>query len=86
MEEYGPFDMGVCYVEIGWDHEKWETTRQGYSEETGIVSYSSFRIYRSCTNTLKWLEDNGLLTDEYKREMAEKYGGAYVEFAIPTGN
>ena len=86
VEEYGPFDMGVCYVEIGWDHEKWETTRQGYSEETGIVSYSSFRIYRSCTNTLKWLEDNGLLTDEYKREMAEKYGGAYVEFAIPTGN
>lgn len=82
-EEY---DLGVCYVEIGWDHEKWATTLQGYSEEAGIVSYSNFRLYRSCTNTLRWLEDNGLLSDEIKGEMVEKFGGAYVEFAIPTGN
>ena len=82
----GEYDLGVCYVEIGWDHEKWETTRQGYSEEAGIVSYSGFRLYRSCTNTLKWLEDNGLLTDELKGELVEKFGGAYAEFAIPTGN
>ena len=82
----GDYDLGVCYLEIGWDHERLETTTQGYSEAYGIISYSSIRVYRSCTNTLKWLEDNGLLTEEFKQEMVTKYGGAYAEFAIPTGN
>jgi len=82
-EEY---DLGVCYVEIGWDHEKWQTTRQSYSEDSGIISYSNFRLYRSCTNTLRWLEDNGRLSDEAMKEMVVKYGGAYAEFAIPMGN
>ena len=85
-EAYGEYDLGVCYVELSWDHEKLETALQGYSEANGIVSYSSIRVYRSCTNTLKWLEDNGLLTDEVKAYMTEKFGGVYKEFAIPTGN
>ena len=80
------YDMGVCYIELTWDHEGRETALEGTSDSRGIVSYSNIRIYRSCTNTLKWLEDNGLLTEEFKQEMVEKFGGAFKEFAIPTGN
>ena len=78
--------MGVCYIELTWDHEGRETAFVGTSNAREIISYSNIRIYRSCTNTLQWLEDNGLLTEEFKQEMVEKFGGVYAEFAIPTGN
>ncbi len=81
----GEYDMGVCYLELSWDHEGLETALQGKSNAYDIVSYSGICIYRSCTNTLRWLESSGLLTEEVKREIAQKFGGAYVEFAIPTG-
>ena len=84
--EYGYYDMGVCYLEFGWDHEKLETALQGKTNSYGIISYSSIRVFQSCTNTLKWIEDNGLMTEEFKSQMYEKFGGAYAEFAIPTGN
>ena len=76
----GDFDMGICYLELGWDREKLETARRGNSEAYGIISYSSIRIYQSCTNTIQWMEESGLLTEELKREMVEKFGGAYGEF------
>ena len=76
----GDYDMGVCYLEIDWDHERMGAELQGSSELYDIISYSSIRVYRSCTNTLNWLEENGLLTDDLKRELVEKYGGAYATF------
>ena len=74
------FDMGICYLELGWDHEKLETIRQGNSDAYGIISYSSIRIFRSCTNTIRWMEESGLLTEELKWTLVEKYGGAYGDF------
>lgn len=74
------FDMGICYLELGWDHEKLETIRQGESDAYGIISYSSIRIYRSCTNTIRWMEESGLLTEAFKQGLVEKYGGAYGDF------
>ena len=81
----GDYDLGVCYLEIGWDHEKLQTALQGKSNTHGILSYSSIRVYRSCTNTLKWLEDSGLLTENIKQEMVEKFGGAYAEYITIGG-
>ena len=40
---------------------------RGSSELYDIISYSSIRVYRSCTNTLNWLEENGLLTKTFRR-------------------
>jgi hypothetical protein len=80
----GEYDMGVCYLEIGWDHDRLETALKGSSEAHDIISYSSVRVYRSCENTLRWIEENGLLTEDIRQEMIEKYGGAYMEFV--TGN
>lgn len=83
--ESDSYDMGVCYLEIGWDHDKWETALQGNSEAYGIISYSSIRIYRSCENTLKWLEDNNLLTEDMQKEMAIKFGGPTAVFETNIG-
>ena len=88
-EDYSQFDLGVCHLEIGWDYGRSQTTEvrsEAAVQGVAVSSYSSIRLFRSCVNTLSWLEENGLLTEEIKREMVEKYGGAYAEFAIPTGN
>jgi len=86
-KEYGYYDMAVCYLELSWDYERMQAALLGGIPEYGsVISYSTIRIYQSCTNTLKWLQDNGMMTEEMKLEMVEKYGGAYVEFAVPTGN
>ena len=82
----GEYDMGVCYLELSWDHEGREMALQGQTNSQNIISYSNVRLYRSCTNTLSWLEENGLLTEEVQQYMTEKFGGVYAEFAIPTGN
>ena len=68
------FDFAICYLELGWDHER------VHAAYNGTTSYSSIRIYKSCANTIKWMEDSGLLTEELKRGLVEKYGGAYGEF------
>ena len=75
------YDMGVCYIELNWDHEGREKALEGTSDARGIVSYSNIRVYRSCTNTLQWLEDNGLLTEATRKEMAIKFGGPVAIFS-----
>lgn len=70
------YDDVIAYIEIGWDHEALETAMQGNSESVGILSYTHIRVYRSCTNTLKWLEDNDLLTEEQHNEL----GGVTATF------
>lgn len=76
----GEYDEIITYLEIGWDHERLETAMQGKTNSYGIISYANIRIYRSCENTLKWLEDNGLLTEEMQKEMVIKYGGPTTTF------
>lgn len=62
-------DNVIAWLEIGWDHEQIETTQQGYTDAYGIISYTSLRVYRSCANTLRWLEDNNLLTEDQQKEL-----------------
>ena len=85
--EYGYYDMGVCYLELAWNHEALVSAMQGKAGfGTGsILSYTNVRLYKSCTNTLKWIEENGLLTEEFKNQMVEKFGGAYEEFVTVGG-
>ena len=78
------FDPYITSLEFGWD-------REAMGEELGMSNYGSIyyryiRVFESCTNTLSWLRENGMLTDEMLEELTVKYGGAYAEFAIPTGN
>jgi hypothetical protein len=49
-----------------------------------ILRYTNLRIYRSCVNTLKWMLENGLLSEEAQRELDCKLGGPVAVFA--TGN
>ena len=72
------FDPYISSVEIGWD-------REGMGEPVGTntygaVRYTYVRVYRSCVNTLLWLEENGLLTEEMKQDLGEKYGDEYITF------
>ena len=75
LENPERFDFQVSYLEIGWDHEKLETVLMGESTAYGILSYKSLQIYQSCTNTIRWMKDNGLLTEESMRELVKRYGG-----------
>ena len=79
------FDPYISSVEIGWDREKLDGII-GDKNSYGLIDYQYIRIFRSCVNTIRWLEENGLLTEEMKQDLAEKYGSDYAEFAIPTGN
>ena len=69
-------DDAITYLEIAWNREK----LNGKTNAEDIVSYSSLRIYRSCANTLKWLETNGLLSEETKKEMVIDLGGPEAVF------
>ena len=78
------FDPYITSLEFGWD-------RDAMGEIPGITNYGSIyyryiRVFESCTNTLTWLYDNGMLTEEMLEELTVKYGGDYVTFPIPTGN
>jgi len=85
LEDARSYDYPVAHMEIGWDHEQLQAALVGESSLHGILSYRSLRVYRSCTNTLNWLEDSGLLTKEMQQEMMERYG-APKEVIITTGD
>ena len=79
------YDYLVAYLEIGWDQELMEQQLQGHPDTRGygtvsVVRYTNLRIYRSCENTLRWMEENGLLSEEAQQEMTEKFGGPVVTF------
>ena len=71
------YDIVIAYLELGWDREWLEQDVKNDNRISPYLRYNSLRIYASCTNTLKWMEDNGLLTDEARQEMVGKFGGAY---------
>lgn len=72
------FDPYVTSVEIGWDREAMgETLGDSFY---GIIEYRYVRVYRSCVNTLQWLEDNGMITEEMMENLGEKYGDEYITF------
>ena len=79
------FDPFITSVEIGWDTEA--LLGKNPDSDYGVLSYQYCRIFRSCTNTLAWLEENGLLNEEMLQDLAAKYGlygDEYITFT--TGN
>ena len=66
------FDPYITSVEIGWDTEA--LLDKNPDSEYGVLRYQYCRIFRSCTNTLAWLEENGMLNEEMLRDLAAKYG------------
>ena len=70
-------DYVVTYLELGWDREVLELDSHPDARYSPTLRYTNLRVYASCTNTLKWMEENGLLTEEMQREMIEKFDGAY---------
>ena len=68
------FDFQVSYLEIGWDYERMEHAQIVDSTGSGLVSYRSLQIYLSCENTIRWMLDNGLMTEDSMMETAKYYG------------
>ena len=62
-------DETVTYLEFGWDNEQLKALAVGRNDIGSSISYSMVRVYRSCTNTVAWLKENGLLTGEMMKEL-----------------
>ena len=82
-DDYDLYDLDmdpyITSLELGWDREKLDGII-GTKEAYGLIEYKYIQVYRSCVNTLRWLEDNGLLTEQMQQEMVIKYGGPVVTF------
>ena len=80
------YDTAIVYLEIGWDRELLQRDMQnhpdagGYGTYSAALRYTNLGIYRSCENTLKWLEEHGLLTEEAQQEIGIKFGGPVAFF------
>ena len=74
---YKNIDGVVAYLELGFDRALLEKPVQNDSRYSLYLRYTNVRVYASCENTIRWMEENGLLTDEMKMEMVEKFDGAY---------
>ena len=74
VENPEQFDFQVSYLEIGWDYERMEHAQIVDSTGSGLVSYRSLQIYLSCENTIRWMLDNGLMTEDSMMETAKYYG------------
>ena len=73
-------DDVVAFLEISWEGELRSGSVNGVTTYYGSVvpvTYTNIRVYASCENTIRWIEENDLLTEEMKQEFTEKYGGAY---------
>lgn len=88
LGEEKDFDMQIAYLEIGWDRELLQRDMQNHPDAGGYggydtaptVRYTNLQVYRSCENTLKWMDDHGLLTEEALQEIAVKFGGPEIVF------
>ena len=73
------FDPYITSVEIGWDREMLDGII-GNKDSYGLIDYQYIRVFRSCTNTLRWLDENGMITEEMMQDLGEKYGDEYITF------
>ena len=74
---YENIDGVVAYLELGFDRALLEKPVKNDERYSMYLRYTTVRVYASCENTIRWMEKNGLLTDEMKMEMVEKFDGAY---------
>lgn len=80
---YEDADFIAAYLEIGWDRDLAEEKIQTMLEGYGTISYANYnnlKVYRSCENTLKWMDENGLLTEAMQKEIVEKIYGPVAIF------
>ena len=70
-------DNVVAYLEIGWDRDLLMKETEDSYGAGAYLRYTNLRVYRSCVNTIRWLAESDLLTEEMKNGMADKYDGAY---------
>ena len=70
-------DNVVSYLEIGWDRALLTKEMENAYGTVSAMRYTNLRVYRSCVNTIEWMDENGLLTEEMKKGMEDKYDGAY---------
>lgn len=81
------FDTQIVYLEIGWDRELLQRDMQNHPDAGGYggytlpaLRYTNLQVYRSCENTLKWMNDHDLLSEEALQEIAVKFGGPEAVF------
>lgn len=74
---YEVIDGVVAYLELGFDRCLLEQNVKNDARYSPTLRYTNVRVYASCENTIRWMEENGLLTEDMQKEMAVKYGGAY---------
>ena len=87
------FDHQIVYLEIGWDRELLQRDMQNHPDAGGYggygaiaaLLYTNLQVYRSCENTLKWMEDHNLLSEEAQKEIAIKFGGPVATFVTNNG-
>ena len=86
------FDDQIIYLEIGWDRELLQRDMQNHPDAGGYggyvlpsLRYTNLQVYRSCENTLKWLEENGLLSEEAQKETHVWYEGPTAVFETTGG-
>ena len=70
-------DGVVAYLEIGWDRNLLTKEMDDAYGTVSVMRYTNVRVFASCVNTIAWMEENGLLTEDMQREMIEKFDGAY---------
>ena len=81
------FDDIIAYLEIGWDRELLQRDMQNHPDAGGysgygVVStlrYTNLQVYLTCENTIKWMNDHDLLSEE-ALEMIETFGGPETVF------
>ena len=93
LGEEKEFDDQIIYLEIGWDRELLQRDMQNHPDAGGYggygaiaaLRYTNLQVYRSCENTLKWMEEHNLLSEEAQKEIAIKFGGPVATFATNNG-
>ena len=82
------FDDQIVYLEIGWDRELLQRDMQNHPDAGGYggygaiaaLRYTNLQVYRSCENTLKWMEEHNLLSEEALEELHVWYDGPDAVF------
>ena len=72
-DTYDMYDMNVAYLEIGFDEKLLEKELEYGTGTVSRIAYRGLTVYRSCVNTLKWLEDHDLLQEDAQRKYADEF-------------
>ena len=70
-------DGEVAYLELGFDRQLLERDSHPDVRYSPTLRYTNVRVYVSCVHTLKWMEDNGLLTEDMKLVLED---GSYFQW------